>query len=55
MEKMDFTVLLAQYSGKGKHRFNPIMKYGVITYANMRGDREIDRIVELCKRDLAFI
>ena len=55
MEKMDFTVLLAQYSGKGKHRFNPIMKYGVITYANMRGVREIDRIVELCKRDLAFI
>ena len=31
------------------------MKYGVLTYANMRGIREIDRIVELCKRDLAFI
>lgn len=31
------------------------MKYGVLTYANMRGVREIDRIVELCKRDLAFI
>lgn len=52
---MDFTALLAQYSGKGKHGFNPIMKYGVLTYANMRGIREIDRIVELCKRDLAFI
>lgn len=55
MEEMDFTALLAQYSGKGKHGFNPIMKYGVLTYANMRGIREIDRIVELCKRDLAFI
>ena len=55
MEEMDFTALLAQYSGKGKHGFNPIMKYGVLTYANMRGVREIDRIVELCKRDLAFI
>ena len=55
MEEMDFTALLAQYSVKGKHGFNPIMKYGVLTYANMRGVREIDRIVELCKRDLAFI
>ena len=55
MEEMDFTALFAQYSGKGKHGFNPIMKYGVLTYANMRGIREIDRIVELCKRDLAFI
>ena len=55
MEEMDFTALLAQYSSKGKHGFNPIMKYGVLTYANMRGIREIDRIVELCKRDLAFI
>ena len=55
MEEMDFTALLAQYSGKGKHGFNPIMKYGVLTYASMRGVREIDRIVELCKRDLAFI
>ena len=55
MEEMDFTALLAQYSGKGKHGFNPIMKYGVLTYANMRGIREIDRIVELCKRDLSFI
>ena len=55
MEEMDFSALLAQYSGKGKHGFNPIMKYGVLTYANMRGIREIDRIVELCRRDLAFI
>ena len=31
------------------------MKYGVLTYAGMRGIREIDRIVDLCKRDLAFI
>ena len=55
MEEMDFTALLARYSGKGKCGYNPIMKYGVLTYANMRGVREIDRIVELCKRDLAFI
>ena len=55
MEEMDFTALLAQYSDKGKRGFNPIMKYGVLTYANMRGIREIDRIVELCQRDLAFI
>ena len=32
-----------------------IMLYGVITYANMRGVRAVDRIVDLCQRDLAFI
>ena len=32
-----------------------VYKRQVLTYANMRGIREIDRIVELCKRDLAFI
>ena len=45
MEEMDFTALLAQYSGKGKSGFNPIMKYGVLTYANMRGIREIGSII----------
>ena len=55
MEDLDFTNLLAQYSDKGRNGFNPIMKYAVLTYANMRGVRAVDRIVELCKRDLAFI
>lgn len=31
------------------------MMYAVVTYANMRGVRAVDRIVELCERDLAFI
>ena len=31
------------------------MKYAVLTYANMRGVKSVDRIVELCERDLAFI
>ena len=35
--------------------YNPIMMYAVVTYANMRGVRSVDRIVELCERDLAFI
>jgi transposase len=55
MEELDFTNLLAQYSNKGRNGFNPIMKYAVLTYANMRGVKSIDRIVELCERDLAFI
>ena len=55
MEDLDFTNLLAQYSNKGRNGFNPIMKYAVLTYANMRGVRSVDRIVELCERDLAFI
>ena len=55
MEELDFTNLLAQYSNKGRNGYNPIMKYAVLTYANMRGVKSVDRIVELCKRDLAFI
>lgn len=43
------------YSDKGRTGFNPIMLYSVVTYANMRGVRVFDRIVELCVRELAFI
>ena len=55
MEELDFTNLLAQYSNKGRNGYNPIMKYAVLTYANMRGVKAVDRIVELCERDIAFI
>ena len=55
MEELDFTGLLAQYSDKGRTGYNPIMMYAVVTYANMRGVRAVDRIVELCERNLAFI
>jgi len=32
-----------------------MMMFAVLTYANMRGVKAIDRIVELCERDIAFI
>ncbi len=55
MEDLDFSGLLANCSDKGRTGYNPIMMYAVVTYANMRGVRAVDRIVELCERDLAFI
>ena len=55
MEDLNFSGLLARCSDKGRNGYNPIMMYAVVTYANMRGIREVDRIVELCERDLAFI
>ncbi|MFR4693784.1 MAG: transposase [Blautia producta] len=55
MEDLDFPGLLANCSDKGRIGFNPIMMYAVVTYANMRGVRAVNRIVELCERDLAFI
>ena len=55
MEELDFSGLPACYSDKGRTGFNPIMLYSVVTYANMRGVRAVDRIVDLCQRDLAFI
>ena len=47
--------MLANCSNKGRTGYNPIMMYAVVAYANMRGIRAVDRIVELCERDLAFI
>ena len=55
MEDLDFSGLLANCSDKGRTGYNPIMMYAVVTYANMRGVRSVDRLVELCERDLAFI
>lgn len=55
MEKLKFDRLLDRYSHLGRKGYNPIMIYAVILYANMRGVRAVDRIVELCKRDICFI
>jgi transposase len=55
MEELDYTSLFEQCSPKGRKGFNPIMMFAVLTYAQMRGVKAVDRIVELCERDLAFI
>ena len=55
LEEMDFSGLTARYSTKGRSGYNPIMMYALVTYANMRRVRAVDRIVELGERDLAFI
>ena len=55
LEELNYAGLIARYSSKGRKGYNPIMMYAVLTYANMRGVRAVDRIVELCERDLAFI
>ena len=55
LEDLDYSGLLARYSTKGRKGYNPIMMHAVVTYANMRGIKAVDRIVELCERDLAFI
>ncbi len=55
LEDIDFTGLTSRYSSKGRTGYNPIMMYAIVTYANMLGIRSVDRIVELCERDLAFI
>ena len=55
LEELDYSSLLARCSQKGRKGYNPIMMFSVILYANMRGIRAVDRIVELCERDLAFI
>ena len=54
MEDLNFSGLLANCSDKGRTGYNPIMMYAVITYANMRGIRSIDRIVDLCERDAFY-
>ncbi len=55
LEDMSFEKLLQRYSPKGRQGYNPIMIYAVLLYANMRGIRSVDQIVESCQRDIAFI
>ena len=55
LEELNYAGLIARYLSKGRKGYNPIMMYAVLIYANMRGVRAVDRIVELCERDLAFI
>ena len=55
LEELNYTSLLARYKNKGRKGYNPIMMFAVLVYANMQGVRAIDRIVELCERDIAYI
>jgi len=55
MSELDFTALLSMYKRLGRKGYNPIMLFSVLAYASLRGVRSVDRIVELCRRDLAFI
>lgn len=55
LKKLSFQKLLDNYSRLGRSGYNPVMLYALVLYANMRGIRAVDRIVELCTRDLGFI
>lgn len=55
LEDLNYDCLLEQCATKGRKGYNPIMMFAVLVYAAMRGIRAVDRIVELCERDLAFI
>ena len=55
MKELDFSSLLNQYSRLGRKGYNPIMLFSVLIYSSLRGVRSVDRIVELCTRDLAYI
>ena len=55
MKELDFSSLLNQYNRLGRKGYNPIMLFSVLVYSALRGVRAVDRIVELCTRDLAYI
>lgn len=55
MKELDFSSLLNQYSRLGRKGYNPIMLFSVLVYSALRGVRSVDRIVELCTRDIAYI
>jgi len=55
MKEMNFRKLTSRYSKLGRKGYNPIMIFAVLIYANLRGVRAVDRIVELCERDIAFM
>lgn len=53
--ELDFSELISMYNDKGRKAFNPIMMFGIVTYANMQGIRSVDEMVSRCERDLGFI
>ncbi len=55
MSEFNFGKLLGRYNNLGRKGYNPIMIYSLILYANMKGIRAVDKIVELCKRDICFM
>lgn len=55
MKELDFSSLLNRYNKLGRRGYNPIMLFSVLVYSSLRGVRAVDRIVELCTRDLAYI
>ena len=55
MKELDFSSLLNQYNRLGRKGYNPIMLFSVLVYSALRGVRAVDRIVELCARDIAYI
>lgn len=55
MEELNFSKLLSRYSYIGRKGYNPIMIFAILLYANLRGIKSVDRIVELCERDIAFM
>lgn len=52
---MNFEKLVGMCKQKGRRAYNPIMMYALILYASMRGVRAVDKIVELCERDICFM
>ncbi|QUH24755.1 transposase [Serpentinicella alkaliphila] len=56
MKELDFSSLLNQYNRLGRKGYNnPIMLFSVLVYSALSGVRAVDRIVELCARDIAYI
>ena len=55
LEELNYTSLLARYKNRGRKGYNPIMMYAVMVYANMQGVSSVDKIVELCERDVVYI
>ena len=55
MKELDFSSLLNQYNRLGRKGYNPIMLFSILVYSALRGVRAVDRIVDLCARDIAYI
>lgn len=55
MESLDFSKLLERYHHVGRKGYNPITLFSLLVYSALRGVRSVDRIVELCTRDICYI
>ncbi len=55
LSNLDYSLLLEQYSEKGRKGYNPIMLFTILVYSKAMGPYSADKIIEKCQKDISYI